>query len=254
MEEPLFAELWGLSVRLLRPLGLTLAAPVFSEKSVPMRIRLALGSALGLFLAPALPAELAGPASLALVPIVFQELLIGITIGFSLRLFFAAVELAGEVASLQGGLGAASSIDPASGASTKALSSLLRLIAVLVFLALEGHHEAIRALALSYERLPIGAGPEQDALLFVARLGSGIFETDFVLAAPVTVAMLVSNLAVGIMGRTIPQLNLMLLQLPAHIAFTFGLLMMGAGAWVGAAGDRLEVWMNQAVAGVLGTS
>ena len=254
MEEPLFQELWLLSLRGLRPLGLATTAPVFSDVVVPVRVRLAIGALVGLSIGPLPPPELADVGPLGLAPVVLQELLIGAAIGFALRLFFAAVELAGEVASLQGGLGAASVIDPSSGISSTALSSLLRWTTLLVFMALEGHHEVLRALELSYEKLPLGDGLLGSAtLLFVARLGSGIFEAAFVLAAPITVAMLVSNLAVGILGRTIPQLNLILLQLPAHIAFTFGILLMGAGAWVSAAGSHLESWMRLVLVGVLET-
>ncbi|MDJ0847858.1 MAG: flagellar biosynthetic protein FliR [Myxococcota bacterium] len=254
MEEPIFLELWALSLRGLRPVALAMTAPIFSDKVVPMRVRLALGALLGIAIGPEPPPVLADEGLLVLAPFVVQELLIGAALGFALRMFFAAVELAGEVASLQGGLGAASVIDPSSGVSSTALSSLLRWTTLLVFMALEGHHEVLRALELSYERVPMGAGAlGSDTLLFVVRLASGIFESAFVLAAPITVAMLVSNLAVGILGRTIPQLNLILLQLPAHIAFTFGILLMGAGAWVSAAGSHLEGWIEAVVAGVLET-
>ncbi len=252
MEEPIFLELWSLSLRGLRPIALAMTAPVFSDVVVPVRVRLALGALLGLSIGPLPPPGLADEGLLVIAPVVLQELLIGAAIGFALRMFFAAVELAGEVASLQGGLGAASVIDPSSGVSSTALSTLLRWTTLLIFMALEGHHEVLRALELSYERIPMSAGTlGSDTLLFVARLGSGIFEAAFVLAAPITVAMLVSNLAVGILGRTIPQLNLILLQLPAHIAFTFGILLMGAGAWVSAAGSHLEGWLELVVAGVL---
>lgn len=249
LDEALF---WTLaSIRLL---ALFVSAPVFSHSAVPVRARLGLALLVAIALAPSdlRPAE--GAATpLDLAGIAFGEALIGLSLGFAVRLLFAAFDLFGEFVSVQGGLGAATVLDPASGSSSLALATTFQAFAMLAFVLMDGHHALLRAAALSYERLPIGGGaPEAAAFLAVVGLGASIFEIAFRLAAPITVAMFVSNVGVGILGRAIPQLNLMMLQLPAHVAITLVLLMLGAGALLRAAADQLLLWTERSASAVLG--
>lgn len=232
--------------------ALFISAPVFSHRAVPMRLRAALGLAVASLVAPDAPADLLESSGASLALLVLREALVGLFLGFAAGLVFAGFDLLGEFVSVQGGLGAASVVDPASGSSSLALASTLRTFALLAFVAIDGHHEVLRAAVLSYEALPLASGaPSPLAFLELVRMGSEIFEIAVRLAAPITVAMLVSNLGMGILGRTIPQLNLMMLQLPAHVAFSLGLLMLGAGTLVEAAGDVIAPWPGRALAALL---
>lgn len=239
----------------VRTSALLLTAPVFSHPAVPIRLRVALALVLAWVLAPAQGAAatalpLAGGG---LTAATLGEALVGATLGFATRLVFAGFGLLGEFVSVQSGLGAATVLDPSNGTSSGALSVLFELIAVLVWFALDGHHALLRGAALSFAALPVGAGaPEAQAFANVTALGSGVFEIAVRLAAPLTAAALLSNLALGILGRLVPQLNLMLVQLPAHVALGFALLALGAASLVDGAAAALGPWSERALAALGG--
>jgi len=246
----------GVGVWLVSSLRLTAlfaVAPLFGDRSVPPRLRVALGLAIAAAIgAERAPLDLGEASALALAGSIAVEVGIGLLLGFAASLVFSAFELLGEFVSVQCGLGAATAIDPASGVPSPVLSGTLRVFALLIFLALEGHHELLRAAALSFDRLPQGALPDPESFRALAGLGAGLFEIALRLSAPFAVAMLLSNLAVGILGRLVPQLNLMLLQLPATIALMLGMLALGASSLVAASGEQLESFGRAALAAVLG--
>jgi flagellar biosynthetic protein FliR len=233
------------SVRLL---AFLLTAPLFSHAAIPMRVRAAFALLLAASLAPGVapPPELQ-PAALALAAL--AEVLVGACLGLGAGLLFAAVGLMAEVASVQGGLAAAAALDPTSGATSVALGALAEIAALLVFLAVDGHHDLLRAFARSLELLP----PGSDALPALARapeLGASLFANGLRLSAPYTGALLLSNVLVGVLGRTIPQLNLMSVQLPAQVAIVIGLFALGAAPFCDAvaSGSALDI---ERVLGVL---
>ena len=245
----------GFGLAMVRVLGVLLVAPVFSHAMIPMRVRAALAfvttwSMVGLWSGGAVPA----PEAAALAGAVLQEALIGATLGFATGLVFSGFALMGEFASVQGGLGAATVLDPTSGTSTVVLTSLVQLFALVLFLALDGHHVVLRGLALSFEHFPLGAtdGLHVSTLVRVASLAGVIFEVAVRLAAPVTAVMVLSNVAVGMLGRAIPQLNLMALQLPAQVGITLLILGLAAGPFTNAAVATLARVTDRAVATVLG--
>lgn len=219
----------GFALVLTRMLGVFFFAPVFGHTVVPVRIRLSLAVAVAWFTAVQLElGPIALDASLAFA--VLREATIGLALGFAASLVFSGFALMAELASIQGGLGAATTLDPATGANSVVLTSFVGSVALLVFLSIGAHHELLRATMLSFQLLPpAGPGPSAAGLGGVAVLGGGIFDVAVRIAAPFTAVMLVTNLAVGMLGRAIPQLNLMSLQLPAQIAITLLLLVLGAG-------------------------
>lgn len=245
------------SLAMVRLLGLFLVAPFFSHPLLPMRIRVALAFAATwataeLWGATPLPPLEIGPA----VGAVIHEVLVGATLGFATGLVFSGFALLGEFASIQGGLGAATVLDPSSGASSVVLTSMMQIFAVLLFLAVDGHHQLLQALALSFQQLPLGGVGETlgaEAFGAVAALGSLIFEVAVRLAAPITAVMLLSNVAVGMLGRAIPQLNLMALHLPAHVGVTLLILGLGAGPFSQAMVNTLASFTERAIAATLGS-
>lgn len=237
----------------LRVTALFAVAPISGDRSVPPRLRVVLGLAVAAALSPAgAPAIASGGSPLALAGAMAAEVGIGLLLGFAASLAFAAFELLGEFVSVQGGLGAATAIDPGSGSASHVLSATLRVFALLIYLAIDGHHELLRAAALSFERLPPGQLPDPESFRALAALGASLFEIALRLAAPFAVAMLISNLAVGVLGRLVPQLNLMLLQLPATIAITLAMLALGASSLVAASRGELERLGQAAMSAVLG--
>jgi len=213
------ALLWPLT----RILGLVIAAPVFGNAAVPVSQKVVIGLLLATIIAPAIPAVPAvDPMSLAGLLILIQEMLIGLAMGFSMRVVFAAIEFAGEVSSMTMGLGFATFFDPGSAGRTSAISQLLSLVATMAFLAVNAHLVLISALAESFFTLPISATPMAlGAPLEMAKWGSRIFSAGLQLSLPIIAALLITNVALGILTRAAPQLNLFGIGFPITLGVGF---------------------------------
>eukprot|EP01030_Chromulinospumella_sphaerica_P013777 gene13777-13560_t len=155
-------NLWiaGLLWPLTRILGLIAAAPLFGNSAIPATVKVCLGVLLAMVVAPVVPAApAADPLSLAGLLIVVQEMLIGLAMGFSIRIVFAAVEMAGEISSLTMGLGFATFFDPTTQGRSSAISQFLALVTTMLFLAVNAHLVLLSALVESFYSLPISASP-----------------------------------------------------------------------------------------------
>ena len=220
-----------LAYPLARILGLVSAAPVFSNNGVPPRIKLIAGLGITLGLLPALPpmpsvqvGSWDGLLTLA------QQSLTGIAMGLTLRVIFAALGTMGEIVSLQMGLSFATFFDPMSGGQTGVVGEFLTLLATLVFLALNGHLLMADALAHSFEWLPITATPPvKGGWLMLVRFGGMIFAAGLLMALPVVTALLITNIALGVLTRAAPQLNLFAIGFPITLSVGFGVLLLALG-------------------------
>ncbi len=248
-------DTWTFGLVTVRLIALFVTAPFFSHRLIPMRLRVGLAMGIAMAAGPRF-GEAGDPTAYTAATLwllVAREVLIGALLGFAAGLIFSGLALMGEFASIQGGLGAATVLDPSSGASSVVITSIIQLFGLMIFLAIDGHHEVIRGLALSFSVLPVGQpGFPAAALHSVVEMGSLIFRVAVHLAAPVTAAMVISNVAVGILGRAIPQLNLMALQLPAHVATTLLILGLGAGPLTDVIARTLTTSTRDAIGAVLG--
>ncbi|RZA36310.1 MAG: flagellar biosynthetic protein FliR [Lysobacteraceae bacterium] len=213
----------GLLWPLTRILGLVASAPLFGNAGVPMQIKLALGVLLAAVIAPTVPEIPAiEPTSWAGILILVKELLIGVAMGFAMRIVFAAIEYAGEVASMTMGLGFAVFFDPNSRGRSAAVAQFLTLVATMAFLAVNAHLVLLAALAESFHALPISATPfSGNAPLELARWGGKIFSTGLQLSLPIVGALLVTNVALGILTRAAPQLNIFGIGFPVTLGVGF---------------------------------
>ena len=209
------ALLWPLT----RILGLIAAAPIFGNTSVPVPVKVSLGVILAAIMAPAIPAlPAADPMSMAGFLILIQELLIGLAMGFAMRIVFAAVEMAGEISSLTMGLGFASVYDPQTRGRSSAVSQFLALIATMAFLAVNAHLVLLEALAESFYTLPISATPMSSAAPYeLVNWGGHIFAAGLQLSLPIVAALLITNIALGILTRAAPQLNIFGIGFPVSL-------------------------------------
>jgi len=216
----------GLLWPLTRILALITAAPILGNKAVPARTKVALGIAIAVIVAPAVPAWPAvDPMSYAGLLILAQEMLIGLAMGFSIRIIFAAVEMAGEISSLTMGLGFATFFDPNTQGRSSAISQFLSLVATMAFLAVNGHLVLISALVESFSSLPVSAIPIYGGgFKQMADWGSKIFSVGVQLSLPIVAALLITNVALGILTRAAPQLNLFGIGFP--ITLGMGLLVV----------------------------
>ena len=237
---------------LARILAVVMTAPVFSNVALTTQIRLILGLAVSFALAPALPAMPAIPVdSWQGLLVLVQQILIGVVIGFTLSIVFAVVDLAGQLIGLQMGLGFASFYDPQSAAQTPVLSEFLGLLATLIFLALNGHLLTLAALAESFRLLPVGGGPfAAKGLVAVLTWSATLFSTGVLLALPLIAALLVANIALGVLARIAPQLNIFAVGFPVTIVAGFMVLTLSM-PYFGAALERLYDNGFVALSGVL---
>lgn len=239
----------------LRMTALLLSAPIFGHMAVSPRVRVSLSVAvvLAIPIAPA-PGFLVSEAPmLVLLGVALREIALGAAIGFGTRLLFGAFSLFGEIVSIESGLSHARVLDPNTGATSVALASLYDLFVIGTFFAVGGHLMMIQTFAASFELWPVG-GAEFSAAIFVriAGFGAEMFGMAMQLAMPVVVAMSVSNLALGILARSVPQLNLMMLQLPAHVGMGLAILSFGAGALIRASGREIEAWSGRVLQAIGG--
>ena len=214
---------------LARILAVLVSAPPFNNAGLSTQVRLVLGLAIALAITPALPAIPAvEPASGIGLLILAQQMIIGVGMGLSMRLVFSAVDMAGTMISNQMGLGFATAYDPDSESQTAVVSEFLGMLALLIFMAINGHLMVIATLTQSFTVLPIATGiVDNGTWLNIAKAGGIIFSSGVLLALPVVVALLITNIALGVLGRVAPQLNLMAIGFPVTIVLGFAALFVG---------------------------
>ncbi len=212
----------------VRMLALISTAPVFSESAVPRSAKVGLAVLLAIAIAPTLGPLPAIPlVSAAGFWILVQQILIGAAIGFSMRMVFAIVQAAGEYAGLQMGLSFASFFDPTSGGSTMVLARLLNVMAVLIFLAIDGHLVLIMTLAESFRTLPISDAPlAAGGWFLLVSAGGQVISGGLMLALPLIAALLTLNLAMGILNRVSPQFSIFAVGFPITLLAGMGMLQM----------------------------
>jgi flagellar biosynthetic protein FliR len=204
----------------LRVGGFALTAPAFSETVVPGLVKIVLSLGLAFLMAPLaqVPAGLSIFSAAGMLA-ALQEALIGVAIGMVVQLTFEALTFAGQTISMTMGLGFATLVDPQRGANTTVLGQMFMIYGILTYLAVNGHLVLIGALAQSFQSLPIGAADiDGNFGLSVVLWGARVFESGLLIALPAVIALVVVNLALGVVTRAAPQLNLF------GIGFTITLL------------------------------
>jgi flagellar biosynthetic protein FliR len=147
-------------------------------------------------------------------------------VAFVIVAMFAVVQLAGQSIGIQMGFAAASQFDPASQSNSVVVAQFQFIVATLLFFALDGHHRAIEALAVSFSRVPLlHAQLSGGVMSLIVAVTAGVFVAAISIAAPVIAAMLLTNLGLGILARTLPQMNVFMVAFPLQI--TVGLLGLG---------------------------
>lgn len=201
-----------MGILMIRPGALVMTAPLFGGQTVPMQVRIGLTLLLALVLAPVVQLPETAPS---LTVLVARELVIGLSIALAIRIVVSAAELAGYLAGFQAGFSIAAIIDPQRGVRNNMIASLYGTLAVFTFFMIDGHHSVLRALADSYTVLPIGVGAIDQGLVAAVMGALGlIFRVGLQLAVPVVVALLVVELALGLIARTAPAMNLMVIGFP----------------------------------------
>jgi flagellar biosynthetic protein FliR len=219
--------------------AIVMSMPVFSSNSIPILFKIGLAFAISMALFTILdlePVAVSGhifPFTIGvhIFPFtigVIGEVMIGIIIGLSVRLIFAGIQLAGQLAGYQMGLAIANVMDPSSSEQFPILAQFNQLLAMLLVLATNAHHLFLRALAESYRLVPpFGFHFSNSVMQQVVDLGGNMFVIAIQVGAPVIAALLLSSVAFGLVARTVPQMNVFIVAMPLKIVV--GLLFLGFG-------------------------
>ena len=201
----------------IRVLALFSSMPVLGQRNVPIRVRIALSFFIALGVAGTVPAgtgnvPLDSPAAILLV---VQQVLIGLSLGFAVRIIFTAIEFAGEIIGLQMGLNFAGFFDPATAQQATATSSFFSTMVAFLFIAMNGHLLVIEAVCQSLVAFPVS--PEPFAFLHAVRpetWGAEIFRLGLWIALPLIAMLLFINMMLGIIARVAPQISIFSVGFP----------------------------------------
>lgn len=212
----------------VRILAMIASAPILGNKQVPVRIKIGLSILLTIIIVPTLTVQPnVDPASALGFFVLIQQLLAGLAIGFTMRLIFTAIEMAGDIIGIQMGLGFAIFYDPQNTSYTPVIAQILSVLAMLVFLSFNGHLIMLEALADSFRAFPVNSAvPAAIALHTLASWGGSIFSNALQLSMPVIGALLISNFALGILTRSAPQLNIFAVGFPITLTIGFATVML----------------------------
>lgn len=207
-------------------------APVVGARLVPVRIRMGIAVLISLAVMPMLPPVPAIDAlSLPTALMVVQQIIIGLSMGFFMQMFFHVFVIGGQMMAMQMALGLASMVDPANGISVTIIAQFYLLLVTLVFLATNGHLVMFEVLIESFRAMPVGGdGLGRSTLWILVDAGSWMFLSGLLLALPAVTALLIVNIAFGVMTRAAPQLNIFSLGFP--VSMVFGLTVI----WISLAG------------------
>ncbi|MBC3374756.1 flagellar type III secretion system protein FliR [Pseudomonas sp. Z5-35] len=200
---------------LFRVAAVLMSMPVFGTTLVPTRVRLYLALAITVVIAPGLPPmPPVNALDLSALMLVAEQILIGALMGFSLQLFFQAFVVAGQIISIQMGMAFASMIDPTNGVNTAVIGQFLTMLVTLLFLAMNGHLVVFEVLTESFTTMPVGSAMLVNHFWDIAGKLGWVLGAAMLLVLPAITALLVVNIAFGVMTRAAPQLNIFSIGFP----------------------------------------
>ena len=225
-----FAEFWGFMFVLVRTAGILSALPLIGTRMVPMRIKIGLVFAVALVFAPMvggrMTPEILEPISLAVG--LTAELIIGIVLGFATRLLMAAVEMAGSLMGLQVGFAVAVQLDPVNQVEVPVLGTFLTVLMTLLYFVVDGHHLLLLALGSSFHLIPpFGAHLSAQVVADSAMLMDDMYVLALKLTLPIMASTFLVYVVLGIVGRVMPQMNILFTAFPITIGL--GMVVIGLG-------------------------
>jgi len=204
----------------IRISAIMVTVPLFSSRNVPLQVKVVLALGMAVIVLPTvhLPA-VEGVSVPVLVSGMVGEVLIGVIIGFTARLLFAGVELAGQLVGFQMGFGIVNVIDPQTSTQVSIIAHFQNIITMLLFLAFNAHHYFILAIAKSFELVPpLMFCLTNAAMEALIALSCNMFIIAAKVAAPVIAVLLFTNVALGLIARTVPQMNIFIVGFPLNLS------------------------------------
>jgi flagellar biosynthesis protein FliR len=242
----------GFILVLARVSPLFLLAPPFSSSMVPVRARVIIAVGIAIGLSPlALHGQAIPSDAMRIVELALKEIVIGLGFAMCIACLFAAVDAAGSLIDTQMGLNFGSLINPVDNTQSGSMSQLYAMVGILVFIVIDGEAWVIRGLARTYDLVPMLAMPSISKLTAaVSSAFAGIFTAALEVAAPVLLALILTDVAFGVVSRVVPQLNIFAVGFPAKLIV--GLLVVAAalpfmGNWFY---DQLQRSVESGLAGI----
>lgn len=215
---------------LTRISGIFMISPFFGSMNIPIYFRAGTSLAFALALFPVVDklGIVEPPATVAMYALaLLGEVFVGWLIGFVAYISFSAINMGGKIMDMQVGFAIVNVMDPTSGQQIPLIGSFLYNLSVIIFLVTNGHHMVIASLVESFHRVPLlTMEPSLSLPFIILDFTAGIFLTGMKIAMPVTFSILLTNTGLGILARTMPQLNIFVVGLPMHIMVGLSMLMM----------------------------
>jgi flagellar biosynthetic protein FliR len=229
--------------------GVFIAAPLVGSQRLPARLKAALALTISIILAPVATAGPPCADTASMVIAIGRELLLGLALGFGASLIFATIQMAGELADLQSAFGFAGMVSPQTGERSSVIGQLQMSIAWLIFLAADGHYVILQGLGASLAAVPLGAAHGFAAPVLTQALG-GLLATSVRIAAPIVAATMLADLALGLLTRAAPQMNLLAIGFPVKLVVGVGATLLSLPLLASAQRGLISV-METIIRGVL---
>lgn len=204
--------------------------PIFGTTLVPTRVRLYFALAITVVVVPGLPPMPQVQAlDLSALLLIAEQIIIGALMGLSLQLFFQAFVVAGQIISIQMGMGFASMVDPTNGVSAAVIGQFLTMLVTLLFLGMNGHLVVFEVLTESFTTMPVGSAMLINHFWELANKLGWVLGAAMLLVLPAITALLVVNIAFGVMTRAAPQLNIFSIGFPLTLVLGLVIFWVGLG-------------------------
>jgi flagellar biosynthetic protein FliR len=211
-----------------RVAGLMLSAPLFGSAKIPRRVKVLLAIVLAVGLAPSVAAPALPDSAWLLATAIGGELIFGLAMGMALSFTFIACNWAGEIIGQQMGINLGEVFDPQFGKQGSIIGDLYFMLALVVFLVLNGHHAMLKGIHASFQSLPLlGVGMNRNVLGLLLELLTAATVLAMQLAAPMLLTMLVVDLGLGFIGKTMPQVNVISAGISMKTAIGVGVILAG---------------------------
>ena len=219
-----FLQLQVLCFIFLRMTSILFWLPLFDSKNIPLLFKIGLSFALSLMLLPMLgtaPAAEMGTGLLLIIGII-TEVIMGLCIGLSVKLLFTAIQFGGEIVGYQMGLAIANVFDPNTGGQSSIISHFNFMIAMLVFLTIDAHYSFFKAIVDCFILIPLFGFQMSNSLgTYLIEMGSNMFIIALKLSSPLLVTLLFTSIALGLVARTVPQMNVFFVSMPIKLLIGF---------------------------------
>jgi flagellar biosynthetic protein FliR len=210
---------------LLRVSALLMVAPIFGHRTWLARAKVGLAFTVSIILYP-LVAETTPEIPAGVLPyalMMIKEILMGVVMGFVVLLLFVGIQFAGQLAGLQMGFGIVNVIDPQSSNHVSIMGQFLNVLAILLLLSLNGHHTILTGLVTSFETIPLGGVELKVGLMYkMITLTTQVFVIAIQISAPIMTALFLVTAALGVLARTVPQMNVFMVGFPVQITVGLG--------------------------------